>query len=497
MIFENLFQKYRKTDATSLFVLKSFVSILLLISVLGYTWIIIWGIYNDNPVVQNSLKEENYMPIPAVDIEIFQTIYKTNISTKISCNFVNASGIHDCNRYIKSTNKRKTDLIASRTFLARDLMFSAVPNNGISSLEFKIYLNDTSYNISNRLAPFTIPYIITNQSYKLKIKRKRKELMLPSWENYIGFSSKLESIPYFTSKLESSPLLNNIENPTILPAKLIIEPQSFITQVETDKRFILSTNAIKPWGLTQKYGFKINKSVQTKLKNTLEFIPLVNHPKTSNNLNTHELKRRLDSLQIFLTEYVVDVHYLEKIYKANINEKGRPREKIWDYYIASNVVGDCSATCHYCSKYWSCGCPGEMEAHLANICPDELTNSVNETVISDIDEFLLYSNQELLSPNTQELSPTNIQKLSSLNIQEFLLSNLQGLSLSNDQEIASPEVIEQTDTLTISEVINITNLSIETDGQLKVNRSHGAAIRLVMWHKTLLYKEFIAIVVEY
>ncbi|CAG8637034.1 17303_t:CDS:2 [Cetraspora pellucida] len=175
---------------------------------------------------------------------------------------------------------------------------------------------------------------------------------------------------------------------------------------------------------------------------------------------------------------------------------GRPREKIWDYYITSNVVGDHSATCHYCSKYWSCGRPGEMEAHLANICPDvpidiktywqeslstKIVNykrmKINETVISDIDEFLLYSNQELLSPNTQELSPTNIQKLSSLNIQEFLPSNLQGLSLSNDQEIASPEVIEQTDTLTISEVIDITNLSIETDDQLKVNRSHGSNIK--------------------
>ncbi|CAG8813376.1 22224_t:CDS:1, partial [Racocetra persica] len=41
------------------------------------------------------------------------------------------------------------------------------------------------------------------------------------------------------------------------------------------------------------------------------------------------------------------------------------------------------------------------------------------------------------------------------------------LSLSNDQEIALPEVIEQTDTLMISEVINITNLSIETNSQLK------------------------------
>ncbi|CAG8726031.1 23395_t:CDS:2 [Cetraspora pellucida] len=45
-----------------------------------------------------------------------------------------------------------------------------------------------------------------------------------------------------------------------------------------------------------------------------------------------------------------------------------PKEKIWEYYITSNVTSDYSATCHYCSKYWSCGCLSEMEAHLANIC---------------------------------------------------------------------------------------------------------------------------------
>ncbi|CAG8444734.1 8837_t:CDS:2, partial [Cetraspora pellucida] len=146
MIFEKLFQKYRKTDATSLFVLKSFVSILLLISVLGYTWIIIWGIYNDNPVVQNSLKEENYMTLPAVYFQTFQVLendHFTSISTKISCNFVNASGIHDCSRYIWSTitNSTYANNITTIVFSARDLMFSAVPNKGISSLEFKIYLN--------------------------------------------------------------------------------------------------------------------------------------------------------------------------------------------------------------------------------------------------------------------------------------------------------------------------------------------------------------------
>ncbi|CAG8753823.1 17311_t:CDS:2, partial [Racocetra persica] len=181
-------------------------------------------------------------------------------------------------------------------------------------------------------------------SYTVKIKRKRKEFMVPSWENYLGFSSKLENIPYYTSTLETFPLLNDPEFPTLtMLTKITIEPQTFIVQVETDKRtktvlssigliggawgsaatiyvILFGAIVIKPWGWIQKYGFKINKSVQTKLQSTFGFIPLVHHSKT-NNLNNNELKKRLDSLQLFLTEYVVDVQYLEEIYKSNMNKK--------------------------------------------------------------------------------------------------------------------------------------------------------------------------------
>ncbi|CAG8638287.1 4035_t:CDS:2 [Cetraspora pellucida] len=376
MIIEK-FQKYRKTEPTSLFVLKSFVLILLLILLFGYTWLIIWDIYNDNPVVQNSLEEANYIPVPDI-------LSHTNQTTNITCHFVNASGIHDCNQYITYYTGIINGMHTGY-FSTNGLMFSTIPNNGISSLELKIYLNDASFNLSDSTlvpdilfsmddADFDKNYnnglFVSDQfqlslyskfpntifqlnqyslaafsSYTLKIKRKRKELMLPSWKNYIGFSSNLESIPYITSTLETFPLTKET-GPLILLTKITIEPQIFIVQVETDKRFILSVInslgliggacgfvvaiyttlfgniAIKPWGLIQKYGFKINKSVQTKLHNTLEFIPFVNHPKTTNNLSNYELKRRLDSLQLFITEYVADVQYLEEIYKVNINKEG-------------------------------------------------------------------------------------------------------------------------------------------------------------------------------
>ncbi|CAG8808064.1 13018_t:CDS:2, partial [Gigaspora margarita] len=112
----------------------------------------------------------------------------------------------------------------------------------------------------------------------------------------MGFSSKLESIPYIASTMETSPLLNDIEFPTLL-TKVTIEAQVFVVQIETDKR----TKTVSAWGFaTTIYSILFE---------------------TSNNLNNYELKKRLDSLQQFLTEYVVDMQYLEEIYKANINKK--------------------------------------------------------------------------------------------------------------------------------------------------------------------------------
>ncbi|RIB24995.1 hypothetical protein C2G38_568026 [Gigaspora rosea] len=150
MIFENLFQKYRKTEPTSLFILKNFVLTLLLIALFGYTWLIIWGIYNDNPVIQNSLAEETFIPVPVV-------LFSTKQQTNIGCHFVDASGPHDCKQYLIIANNTNNDDNGYHHtyFMTEDLSFSAIPNNGINSLEFKIYLNDISFNLSDSLVrPF-------------------------------------------------------------------------------------------------------------------------------------------------------------------------------------------------------------------------------------------------------------------------------------------------------------------------------------------------------
>ncbi|CAG8766878.1 9870_t:CDS:2 [Dentiscutata erythropus] len=329
MILEKLFsQRYRKTEPSSIFVLRLFVLLLLLVSLIGYTWLIIWGIYNDGPVVLQSLTEEDAFPVPNVIYDCTQFVIQPQISS------------------IFGTSPSRVTIYESMGSFSSDLLFSKIPDNGLSSLELNFYTKDPNSDPSQSNIKFKIldsDYLIQStfkisMSYRFKLIRRRKDIMIPSWENYIGLSSNLVKIPYFTSSKEIFPFQN--DTPTSI-LKIIIEQPTYTVQVETDKRnktvlsslgliggsfgfaasiyaLLFGTISIKPWGLIQKYGFRINRSVQTKLKDTLEYIPLVYRPE-SISLNNYELKKRYDSLQFFLTEYVVDVERFEKLYNSNVN----------------------------------------------------------------------------------------------------------------------------------------------------------------------------------
>ncbi|CAG8666307.1 8270_t:CDS:2, partial [Gigaspora rosea] len=272
MILKKLFQKYRKTEPTSIFIFRQFVLALLLVSLIGYTWLIIWDIYSDNPVVQNSLIEENSFAVP-------EFLFITP-KASISCNFINSYGIHDCAKYVIQpqfvhTDERNTSTYKG-SFFTNELLFSKIPNNGLNSLEFTIYINDSNFNASDYIS---LPYVVfqmkntgtasdisyvdytdslqspkdslglysrfsraisalnlysiaSYSSYKFKLTRKRKDVMLPSWENYIGFSSKLVKTSYFSSSMETFPFQNDTPSSLL---KITIEQPTYTVQVETDK----------------------------------------------------------------------------------------------------------------------------------------------------------------------------------------------------------------------------------------------------------------------
>ncbi|CAG8506011.1 18831_t:CDS:2 [Gigaspora margarita] len=138
-------------------------------------------------------------------------------------------------------------------------MFSAKLNGGLSSLGFMFYLDNKNNNIdsipigfdlvnkelrSSHELSIGVYEMIPNSTneydfndrntYKIKIKRRLKEVMGPSWKNYLAFPM-LKKLYYITSTSETLPSLNVTGFSTPVAA-IILEPESFITQVESDHR---------------------------------------------------------------------------------------------------------------------------------------------------------------------------------------------------------------------------------------------------------------------
>ncbi|CAG8814912.1 28399_t:CDS:2, partial [Dentiscutata erythropus] len=151
--------------------------------------------------VQNSLIEENSFAVPQVSFVISN-------QTNITCNFMNANGIHDCTQYVMQPQLVPYQYMDYKdyngSFSAPGLLFSKIPNDGASSMEFKFYSNDPT--LLNASDYYSLPF---TTSYKFKLTRRRKDIMFLSWQNYLGFSSNLLQIPYFTSTMEAFPLQND------------------------------------------------------------------------------------------------------------------------------------------------------------------------------------------------------------------------------------------------------------------------------------------------
>ncbi|CAG8838675.1 33509_t:CDS:1, partial [Racocetra persica] len=80
-------------------------------------------------------------------------------------------------------------------------------------------------------------------------------------------------------------------------------------------------DAIQPFGLIQKYGY-FYKKTQKKLIKFLSPFPLVQIPDPSNNIDdknrVKQLEKKIDNLELFLRDYVVEVQQLDKLDYNNI-----------------------------------------------------------------------------------------------------------------------------------------------------------------------------------
>ena len=96
-------------------------------------------------------------------------------------------------------------------------------------------------------------------------------------------------------------------------------------------RVFIGADILRPWGIVQSHCCGFSRMTQNKLKKTLPIIPFYNtlNLDTANSKDAFSLAEqneliplilsRIDGLELFLQEYVVDVRYLRKLTTADNN----------------------------------------------------------------------------------------------------------------------------------------------------------------------------------
>ncbi|CAB5360068.1 unnamed protein product [Rhizophagus irregularis] len=185
--------------------------------------------------------------------------------------------------------------------------------------------------------------IMPSQDYRFTYSNIIREVIKPSWMNDFGVPPKYERKPYIISDLVGNPIVQDQASGQTI--SFTIQPKYFNTiQIDKELRthtylsvlgliggawglaaaiytFLFGANILQPWGAVQSHCCGFSRLTQNKLKDSLPIVPFSDDPKTKNHqINSLSLAEqnklflsRLNSLELFLQEYVVDVQYLDRI----------------------------------------------------------------------------------------------------------------------------------------------------------------------------------------
>ncbi|GES92293.1 galactose oxidase [Rhizophagus clarus] len=358
MDLSNFLGKHRRSEPKHLFGLKIFTMIILISSLAGYLAILIIGVNQDAPTIVTYYANVDGVRPPNLH---FGTIY---YNTSVVCqevHMVNGAFVPaDCSRDIKQSYYDKN--FYTSYLPSKDVFFSKSVNHVI--LNFFVHEEITqpwaltlmAYDSGRDLFyqnsvdyfddfVFTMnSYIIKpNQNYIFTFSHLIREVIVPSWMNDFGVPPTYDIKPYIMSDLIQGPMQDDNSGKVI---SFTIQPKYIDTiQVDRDVRtrtylgglgliggawgltaaiykFLFGTNTLRPWGAVQSYCCGFSRWTQKKLKDSLPIIPFSDVPDhievhQINSLSLFERNKlflsRLNSLEIFLREYVVDVKYLNKI----------------------------------------------------------------------------------------------------------------------------------------------------------------------------------------
>ncbi|KAG9285201.1 hypothetical protein G9A89_004416 [Geosiphon pyriformis] len=308
--FGYIMENYRSSEPTQLVVFRAFIMVLFLGLMLGYLSILLIDISGDNPVLKQSTRLVDSLPIP------------------------DGSSGNSCQDYISYDNSNGY----SGMFVNPAGSLKAYPptrKDQIYGIRFGVTVNSPKFD-PNR------PGVLVFQAYDgaVEFTRSLKEIIQPSALNSLGIPPKRKTEPWVNTVLITSPLSIN---DTSAYGTVTLLPQSFLVKALSSFALfggawgiaaavytaIFGTDSLRPFGCAQIFCCVFARKSSAHLRKTFPIIPLVsqtNFPSSQNTPQSQDpafrhLEARFNALEMFLSEYIVDDSHLKKLRKLAANEE--------------------------------------------------------------------------------------------------------------------------------------------------------------------------------
>ncbi|CAG8604574.1 9544_t:CDS:2 [Paraglomus brasilianum] len=197
----------------------------------------------------------------------------------------------------------------------------------------------------NSLLTSAVHNLFDRQIYVVSYTQSERQILKKNLLSAFGISTGTLHVPYITTEFENGPLPAGVVGNGII----MIKPQTFVVNVEIEQRsntvlgafgllggiwsiavgvyaFLLGGDAINPWGCVQTYCCCFIRSTRSKLHES--FKPVVpfqfskesseespdsssQSENTTESTELTELQNRLNALEQFMQDYVVDIAYLD------------------------------------------------------------------------------------------------------------------------------------------------------------------------------------------
>ncbi|CAI2164430.1 5934_t:CDS:2 [Funneliformis geosporum] len=317
---------------------------ILIFSLAGYIIILFIDVINDEPVVSNTIIEATEIPIPGgikealtdqCDEYLIQPTFSSN-SNYYEGYFINVQNltyekpeldIHSIIAVLviaitNDTNYNATEIKLPVSFVVADSETSPFRNE---SYKLPVYVKDLATS-SNYKMP-------NHQLATVSFTRSIRDTIIPNFKDDFGIKPTYYRQYYLMSSIQSVPIDFNTGD--LFESGVLLVVQNHLIKKETEQRTrtffrffglvggawglaavfyaaLFGVDLIRPWGCVQFYCCGLRNSTYNKLKKTLPIIPLINSsespPPSSGDV---ALQQRVEAIEVFLREYVVDVNYLE------------------------------------------------------------------------------------------------------------------------------------------------------------------------------------------